>query len=247
MIRRLFVLLTLSLVLTGCDDPKRVAQGNAIRRESEALYLATATAVATEKEAADLDIEIRRLRADAAIKATATVTADREYILAQTQAERLARKEKIIGATANAVVTIIVSVCAAFAIVSFGAATAASRKASLESRLIRIPKDTRVWPVLLDTKAGYIVNLETGERARLTDASPANPGQLMISGQVRTTGLLARAAEKIAKSAKSPQPGDMLAAIGQSVPLLEAGDWLPELKERREPDERERCNQATGR
>lgn len=226
MTRCLLVLLTLALLLSGCTDPVRQAKAKAIEMEAQdsrnlvnVEVAATATAVAVWKELADLRIS-----------ATATATADEETVMAETQNERIARKEKVISATTKAFVAIIVSACVAFCVVSIGGATAASRKANLEARLIRIDKTTRTWPILLDTKSGYIVNLETGERALLTDAAPVNPGQLAISGQVRTAGLLAQAAENIAKSTKDAKPGDMLPAIGQSAPLLEV-NWLPKLEE----------------
>ena len=202
-------MLALALLLAGCTDPVKVEKANAIRRESEAQYLATATAVAIEVKAADV-----------AIAATATAIADSEAIMAETQAERIALRESTINWATRGAAVFVVAAVVAFCIVSIGGSVAASRKANLEARLIRIDRTTRTWPILLDTKTGMLVDLETGERARLGNVQKIDHRRLIISGQVRTTGLLAQAAENIAKSTKDAKPGDMLAAIGQSVPLL---------------------------
>lgn len=216
MIRRLFVVLALALLLAGCTDPEKVERANAIRRESEALYLATATHVAMEAKAADV-----------AIAATATAVADEEAVRAATQAERIARQETVIDWTARGAVVFVVAAVVAFCIVSIGGSVAASRKANLEARLVKLDRITRTFPILLQD--GWLVDLETGERARLDQPSQPHTGRLIGSIQARVVGLLAHSAEKVAKSTKDAKPGDMLPAIGQSVPLLE-GDWLPELK-----------------
>lgn len=220
--RLLFVLLALVLVLTGCqEDPRKRAQADAIRLDSQVRATATIAPV-----------RIEETRAAMAIAATATAIADEEMMRAETQAERIEREERIIKASARAVVGVIVAACVALSIVAIGSSLAASTKANLEARLIRIDPTTRTFPLLLEgDKQGnrYLINLETGERFNVTKPAPVNPGMLAISGQVRTTGLLAAAAEKIAKSTKSPQPGDMLPAIGQAVPLLDLpvldGPW----------------------
>lgn len=209
--KQLFLLLALALLLAGCTDPVRVETARAIRVEADTKAMATATAVAVEVKAADV-----------AIAATATAIADSEAIMAATQAERIALRESTINWAARGAAVFVVAAVLAFCIVSIGGSVAASRKANLEARLIRVDRTTRTWPILLDTKTGILVDLETGERAKLGDVHQIDHRRLIISGQVRTTGLLAQAAENIAKSTKDAKPGDMLAAIGQSVPLLEA-------------------------
>jgi len=213
MMRKLLLFLALALLLAGCDDPVKVEKANAIRRESQVAATATIAAVQIEVKAADI-----------AIAATATRIADEEAVAAATQAERIVRTETLVTWSGWVIVTWLVTLAVGFCIFSIGGSVAASRKANLEARLIRLDKTTRTWPVMLDTKTGILVDLETGERARLGDVSAIDHRRLIISGQVRTTGLLAQAAENIAKSTKDAKPGDMLAAIGQSVPLLKEAE-----------------------
>lgn len=207
--KKTILVLALALLLASCTDPVKVEKANAIRRESEAAYLATATAVAIEVKAADV-----------AISATAVAIADEEAIMAATQAERIVRKETFVTWSGRIIVAWLMILAVVFSIVSIGGSVAASRKANLEARLVRLDRTTRSWPIMLDTKTGLLVDLETGERARLGDVQRVDHRRLIISGQVRAIGLLAQSAEKIAKVTRDAQPGDMLAAIGQSVPLL---------------------------
>jgi hypothetical protein len=207
--RRLVVIVALLLVVAGCADPVRVEKANAIRRESETQYMATATAVAISREEADVRIA-----------ATATAVADQETVMVATRPERVGRERAFVKWTGRFAVAWLLAVLVAFCIFSVGGAVAASRRANLEARLVRVDRATRTWPVMLDLKTGLLVDLETGERARLGDVSRVDDRRLVISGQVRAVGLLAQSAERIAKGAKSADPGDMLPAIGQSVPAL---------------------------
>jgi len=203
------LIVVLAMLVGGCTDPVRMEEANAIRRESEAQYMATATAVALEAKAADVSIA-----------ATATAIADNEVVMAATRPERIAKGKATQKWLVRFGLAYISVLLLAFCIVSIGGSVAASRKANLEARLVRIDKTTRTWPILLDTQTGILVDLETGERARLGDVQKIDHRRLVVSSQIRAVGLLAQAAEKIAKSTKDAQPGDMLPAIGQNVPML---------------------------
>ncbi len=207
-------LMTISLallLLTACGpDPVRQAKAHAIYSEADTQAAATATAVAIQERSAGV-----------AIAATATAIADEEAVRAATRDDRIARQENLIWwSTVGGVITLL-AIAISLSVASVGGAMAFTRRAGLQARLVRLDRATRTWPVMLDIKTGLLVDLETGERARLGEVSQLDHRRLIISGQVRTTGLLAQAATEIAKSAKSPQPGDMLPAIGQSVPLLQ--------------------------
>jgi hypothetical protein len=222
MIKRLLVMLPLALVLVlvGCTDPVKVEKANAIRRESEALYLATATHVAMEAKATDV-----------AIAAAATAMADEEEVRAETQAERIAKQEKVIKWSTVSLAVLMLGLTVCLIVAAGGGAVAFVSYVNLQARLIWIDRTTRTFPIYLHKD--LLADLEVGERARLDEPSQAHVGRLIGSVQARVTGLLAQSAEKIAKSTGDAQPGDMLPAIGQSVPLLDS-DWLPELKERGE-------------
>lgn len=214
--KRLLVMLALVLVLTGCTDPKRVEEANAIRRESEALYLATATHVAMQEELASVRLA-----------ATATAIADKEAVRATTQANRIARQKSVIRWSTVAGVVVILALAFALSIASIGGATAFAHWVRIRARLVWLSEATRTFPIYLDK--GWLVDLEAGERARLNAPSQPHPGRLTGSIQARVIGLLAQSGVNIAKAAKDAQPGMVLPAIGQKVPLLESS-WLPKLE-----------------
>lgn len=221
MTRKLLAVMVLTLVLAGCaPNPVKVEKAQAIRRESEAQYMATATAVA-----------IGRKEADIRIAATATAVANEEEVRDETQAERIAREECLIKWSTVASAIVLLALAVSLLIASAGGAVAFVRYANLQARLVWLNRTTRTFPIYLDR--GLLVDLEAGERAWLDELSQPHTGRLIGSIQARVTGLLAHSAEKIAQSTGNAQPGDMLPAIGQSVPLLDS-DWLPELKERGE-------------
>ena len=217
---KFLVVLALALLVAGCTDPVRVEKARAIRVEAEADAHAVWSEADTEAMATATAVAIQEKSESMRIAATATAIADNEEVMAQTQEERIVRKENLIWWSTVSGAIVLLAIGVALLITSTGGAVAVVRKAQLEARLVRIDKTTRTWPIMLDTKTGILVDLETGERARIGDIHPLDHRRLIISGQVRTTGLLAQSAEKIAKSTKSSQPGDMLPAIGQSVPLL---------------------------
>jgi len=208
MIKRLLILVLLLLLSTGCDDPKRIAEANAIRRQSEASYLATATAVAVQANA------------------TATAVADIEHVREATRDERIAREETLIQWSTIALVAIILTLSIAVSISSIGTATAYTYWVGQHARLIWIDRATRTWPIMLDIQTGRLIDLETGERARIDDIQPLDHRRLILSGQVRTTGLLADAAQKMARLTRDGSAGSALPAIAHSVPTL--SDASPE-------------------
>jgi hypothetical protein len=214
--KKIVVLALALVVLTGCTDPKRIEQANAIRRESEAAFAATSTAVALDEQERTIGIQ-----------ATATAIAQKEKERRATEGDRIKRKKATQKAAVIFGAAYVSIIFLATAIALLGNATAEAKRANLQARLVHLDPETRCFPVMVD--GPWLVDLETGERALLTSVSQPHAGKLAISGQTRTTGLLAQAAEKIAKAAKSPQPGDMIPAIGGNVPML---NWLPELKER---------------
>lgn len=205
--RNFFLLLALGLVLilSACgQNPIEEAQARAIDAETAATR--TATGLDQRERAIDMD--------------------DGAAVLAATQDDRIAQQENLIWWSTVAGVVVILSLAASVAVVSIGGSRALAARAMLRANLVWLDKTTRTWPVMLDTKTGILVDLETGERARLGDVSAIDHRRLIISGQVRTTGLLAQTAQDIAKSAKDAKPGDMLAAIGQSVPLLKEAEEM---------------------
>jgi uncharacterized protein YceK len=196
--KKILIVLAVAVLLSGCADPKRVEQANAIRRESEAQYMATVTAVEIE----------------------ASKAADKEAVRQATIDERIARQETIINWSK---VVVIVQMIVAVILLSATCVVVArhfTHKVALWSMTVKVDKTTRTWPVLVDLKTGRLTDLETGERAMLDDIRQLDHRRLIISGQTRVTGLLAQSAERIAKGTKAASPGDFLAAIGQSVPLL---------------------------
>lgn len=204
--RKLFLLLALALLLAGCgQNPVKEAQARAIDAETAATRTATG-----------LDQRERTIEID-----------DKAAVLAATKDDRIARQENLIWWSSVAGVVVILALALAIGISSVGTATAFTYWTKQQARLVRMDKTTRTWPVMLDIKKGLLVDLETGERARLGDVHQIDHRRLVISGQARTTGLLAQAAENIAKFTKDAQPGDMLAAIGQSVPMLKEVEKPP--------------------
>lgn len=226
MIRRavLLVLLLAVLVTVACDpSPVEEAEGHAIEVLADVEVLATATAVALGAEEKGV-----------AISATATAVADEEWVRAESQEERLARVEAIIGVTKWVCILLIVvwgvAASASGAWAAVGSAQAWVTAVELRARLVRLDSKTRTWPVMLDLQSGRMVNLETGERADLGVPQQVDHRRVVISGQVRNMGLLAQAAYWIAKVTKSASPADNLAAIAMKVPLADG----PIGEERRE-------------
>ncbi|MHC4984388.1 MAG: hypothetical protein ACYTF6_14625 [Planctomycetota bacterium] len=230
MMRKLFLFLALALLLTGCTDPVKLEKARAIRVEAEANAHAVRSEADVEAMATVTAVAIEAQAANVSISATATRIADEEAVMAKTQKDRVARQENLIWWSSIAGVVVILALGLAIGISSVGTATAFTYWAKQQARLIWMDKTTRTWPVMLDVKTGVLVDLETGERARLVSAQRVDHRRLVISGQVRTTGLLVQAAENIAKDAKDAKPGDMLPAIGQSVPLLKEAEETGALK-----------------
>jgi uncharacterized protein YceK len=204
--KKILMILVLATLLSGCSDPKRVEVANAIQRESEAQYLATVTAVEIE----------------------ASKAADKEAIRLETIDERIARQEAIVKWSTGVAIALMIVMAILLSGTGVVAARRVAHKLALWAMTVKVDRVTRTWPVLVDLKTGRLTDLETGERAMLDDIRQLDHRRLIISGQARVTGLLAQSAEKIAKSTKAASPGDFLAAIGQSVPLL---------SERREGDD----------
>lgn len=217
---KVFGLLLVALLLIGCTDPVKLEKARAIRIDAEANEYVKRSEVDIEVLATATAVAILEKSAGMRVAATATAIADSQEVMARTQDDRVARKENLIWWSTVSGVIAVLAIGGAFSISATGGAVAVVRKAQLEARLVKIDKATRIWPVMIDLKTGILVNLETGERARIGDVHPLDHRRLIVSGQVRTTGLLAQTAERIAKSTKSAQPGDMLPAIAQSVPLL---------------------------
>ncbi len=195
--KKLLVVLILALTLTSCDDPVREAKARAIDAETSAIV----TETTLQERERTIEIE------------------DKKAISSATRDDRIAFRENLWWwGTVSSVVLLAVAI--SLSIASIGGGIALARRAQLRACLVRLDRTTRTWPVLLDLKTGIVVDLETGERAKIGDVRSLDHRRLIISGQVRTTGLLAQAAAEIAKAAKDAQPGDMLPAIGQSVPIL---------------------------
>jgi len=206
------IMLGLALLLAGCGpDPVRIEKADAIRRESETQYLATATAVAIQA------------------RATAIAIADDEAVMAATRDDRIAWQENVMWWSTVAVVLVLLALATSLSVAVGGGAVAVVRYANLQARLVWLDKATHTFPILVEK--GLLVDFEAGERARLDAPSQPHVGRLVGSVQARVIGLLTQAAVQMAKSVKDGRAGSSLPAIAHSVPILDAGEWLPEIQE----------------
>jgi|GEM_PF-6233903 len=188
----LFVLFCLFLAACGpaTPDPIEVAKARALDAETSAQ--AEADRIANERSR--LALQERQETAD----------------------DRVAFKENLLwwGSIA-ACVSVVATAGGYWYFIIYRSGMAFAKRADLQSRIVHISRDTRLAPILVDWEQNKVVNLDTGEVKNLCYAALPDPYRLALTQRTKEIGVLADAAEKIAKHSQRPEPSLVLSGIEQ--------------------------------
>ena len=201
----LLILLVIILAAGCAPDPRNQADADKTRLLAEQQ---AADQTQARKQAADLHTQALR---------------DAE----QTQAVRVAAKNRMIGG-ASVIGLITLAALAAASVFVYvtrlapGLAAAAVTAADLRARLIPLDKITRQYPLLQTQHNGQpmLTNPNAGQVLELTAGHDPNPQQIAATGQTQTVGLIADAAARMHNSEALPLPRVVYDAVITGNPAI---------------------------